>query len=835
MRFLRDFFGSFFQDFTLSSKEKRFVQEHRIQVTTNKSVFRILTIPDNYNAIMIKQSILIKVEMKGDPERYHFYHENGSRQDLTLGDEELVDICKRSDNSLTNRIFVKPVDYVQHGWASKTLAEPATDIHSHSRLANNNPMSMKNRYPNMYPPPGQQPIYYEGYDPVWYGHNAERLGHCVLPVAATNPLHEPHIIHSLSQGLNTPLPRNDPHIANGNTTSHLQMSQQKGYSFEPRTNGLPRTYARKNSQPLTNTSLVENSTHPSNPPSTPSSSHPGSMWAVRPSNSSPVPNSMWAVQPTKTPTSSDSTPSSLWPVESQYIESRKNRDSPPIKSITSSTVSEGSTTDTVYGGSSFKKLADVEGITLYDPPQSGSKEHYLHDPSEPSTPTPFDPSASSFPSSSTLTNIIKTTKTDEINDALWEVRPSVDTLFEDIDAYLPGHDLDKAMIVDPLQQPMPLPTASSKPLCTLGPSKSIRVVAKEAHNNWRKSTKVTRNSNMLRRRSTKMWGTNVQQIKPGTTTMSQVIGKNKISGEKTDDTPTTRWMRGRLIGIGTYGRVYHAFNLDAKEWIAVKVVELPTTPSDMINKDLCEAAETIYREAELLTGLKHDNIVQYLGSDVDMEKGHIHIFLEYVAGGSISTCLTRNGCFDEPLVRYFTRQILSGLKYLHDLNILHRDIKAGNILVDEYGVCKIADFGLSKEGDEYEAYNVNADHSSMRGTVFWMAPEVVRGRKYNAKIDIWSLGCTVIEMLTGKHPWVDFHSVATIFQLGNEQAPPLPSNISDEARSFLNKCLTIEAEDRPTAAELLKDPFVQEYPDFELKKHIIKLGIERKISQRMAK
>lgn len=133
-----------------------------------------------------------------------------------------------------------------------------------------------------------------------------------------------------------------------------------------------------------------------------------------------------------------------------------------------------------------------------------------------------------------------------------------------------------------------------------------------------------------------------------------------------------QWIRGELIGKGSFGRVYHALNVEAGEWIAVKQVDLPVTKADYANPQLLETKDSLFREISLLEDLDNEYIVQYLGYDVDIDEGHINIFLEYVPGGSIASCLAKTGKFDEPLVRFFTRQILMGLAYLHNRNILHR-------------------------------------------------------------------------------------------------------------------------------------------------------------------
>jgi serine/threonine protein kinase len=133
-----------------------------------------------------------------------------------------------------------------------------------------------------------------------------------------------------------------------------------------------------------------------------------------------------------------------------------------------------------------------------------------------------------------------------------------------------------------------------------------------------------------------------------------------------------QWIRGGLIGKGSFGRVYHALNLVTGEWIAVKEVDTAITQADKLNRDMQEAADALYREVSLLKDLDHENIVQYIGYDSDVTEGHIYIFLEYVPGGSISSLLSQFRPFDETLTSFFTRQILKGLEYLHERHILHR-------------------------------------------------------------------------------------------------------------------------------------------------------------------
>ena len=308
--------------------------------------------------------------------------------------------------------------------------------------------------------------------------------------------------------------------------------------------------------------------------------------------------------------------------------------------------------------------------------------------------------------------------------------------------------------------------------------------------------------------------------------LSQAIADD---GEEFDDELTeylekdswddVKYMKGALIGQGSFGSVYLALHAVTGELMAVKQVEVPSASgtSHMDHKKT-NMVEALKREIGLLRDLKHKNIVQYLGSSSD--EHHLNIFLEYVPGGSVATMLVNYGPLGESLIQNFVRQILEGLSYLHSRDIIHRDIKGANILVDNKGAVKISDFGISKRVEASSLLSVpgggkkGAQRVSLQGSVFWMAPEVVRQTAYTRKADIWSLGCLIVEMFTGSHPHPNCTQLQAIFKIGGsgDASPTMPENASEDARAFLSQTFLIDHEKRPSSEELLASPFCTQQP-----------------------
>ncbi|KAJ5573661.1 Protein kinase byr2 [Penicillium hispanicum] len=276
------------------------------------------------------------------------------------------------------------------------------------------------------------------------------------------------------------------------------------------------------------------------------------------------------------------------------------------------------------------------------------------------------------------------------------------------------------------------------------------------------------------------------------------------------------WMKGSLIGEGSFGSVFLALHAITGELMAVKQVEIPSaTKGTEFDQRKNNMVTALKHEIELLQGMHHPNIVQYLGTAADDQ--YLNIFLEYVPGGSIATMLKQYNTFQEPLVKNFVRQILAGLSYLHSQDIIHRDIKGANILVDNKGGVKISDFGISKRVEASTLLGSRASSGggghihrpSLQGSVYWMAPEVVRQTAHTKKADIWSLGCLVVEMFIGAHPFPDCSQLQAIFAIGSNQArPPAPEHVSQEAVEFLDMTFQVDYEQRPSADELLKCKFL---------------------------
>lgn len=279
------------------------------------------------------------------------------------------------------------------------------------------------------------------------------------------------------------------------------------------------------------------------------------------------------------------------------------------------------------------------------------------------------------------------------------------------------------------------------------------------------------------------------------------------SGQQEEIPPKTtlHWKRGQIIGEGAYGKVYECLNIDTGEILAAKHVKLSGDPQKVISE-----VKNLKKEILTLRELKHKNIVRYITTEVNETSTAIDIIMEYVPGGSVKYLLSKFKKLHEKTIQKYVRELLEGLSFLHSQNIIHRDIKCANILVANDGTIKLSDFGASKRLGSTVKFEVLS--KSLRGSPYWMAPEVVKKSGHSFAADIWSVGCVVIEMLTGSPPWSSLaKGVKEVLEIiANASVPPeYPKNISQNCKHFLDSCLQLNYERRPTAMELLDHPFIK--------------------------
>ncbi|NXO84391.1 M3K19 kinase, partial [Sitta europaea] len=279
----------------------------------------------------------------------------------------------------------------------------------------------------------------------------------------------------------------------------------------------------------------------------------------------------------------------------------------------------------------------------------------------------------------------------------------------------------------------------------------------------------------------------------------------KLPGSSLATKDPIMWTRGEVLGKGAYGTVYCGLTSQG-QLIAVKQVVLDSSNQLTTKKEY----QKFHEEVDLLKTLKHVNIVTYLGTC--LEDNILSIFMEFVPGGSISSILNRFGPLPEVVLCKYTKQILQGVAYLHDNCVVHRDIKGNNVMLMPTGVIKLIDFGCARRLAWASLGGTRGEPlRSVHGTPYWMAPEVINESGYGRKSDIWSVGCTVFEMATGKPPLASMDRVAAMFYIGAHRGlmPALPARFSGAAVEFVHACLTRDQHERPSALQLLDHPFVK--------------------------
>ena len=256
--------------------------------------------------------------------------------------------------------------------------------------------------------------------------------------------------------------------------------------------------------------------------------------------------------------------------------------------------------------------------------------------------------------------------------------------------------------------------------------------------------------------------------------------------------PLLRFQKIKKIGQGASGSVYSAKDKETNGLVAIKQMNLAKQPRK----------ELIINEINIMRDSHHPNIVNFI--DSYLVTGELWVMMELMGGGPLTDIIDNNKNLSEAQIAYITHESLKGLFHLHEMSIIHRDIKSDNVLMDEFGRVKLTDFGFCAKITEDRN-----KRATMVGTPYWMAPEVVKQKEYSYKVDIWSLGIMAIEMVEGEPPYLEEDPLKALYLIATNGTPTLrhPERLSSQLKDYLSVSLEVDVSKRASSADLLDHSF----------------------------
>lgn len=299
-----------------------------------------------------------------------------------------------------------------------------------------------------------------------------------------------------------------------------------------------------------------------------------------------------------------------------------------------------------------------------------------------------------------------------------------------------------------------------------------------------------------------------QDVRMSTMSENDVMAKLKQAVSKDD--PNLSYSKQKKIGQGASGSVYVAKVKETAQGIAREILRQQGARAQVAIKQMDLAhqprKELIVNEIMVMKDSKHRNIVNFVDAFLRNNNQELWVVMEYMEGGALTDVIDNNPSISEEQISTICNETCRGLQHLHSQDIIHRDIKSDNVLLDARGNVKITDFGFCAKLTASKS-----KRATMVGTPYWMAPEVVKQKEYGPKVDVWSLGIMSIEMIESEPPYLNEEPLKALYLIATNGTPRLkkPEKLSKELKAFLSVCLCVDVKSRASAEELLAHDFLK--------------------------